>query len=236
MSDGNTVAYSLAVDMWSIGVILFILLSGYSPFWCACYGGLAAESLRRWQDPLTRAAVRTMRCFAHGPPWCLPADDDVDAVLFEKIRSGEYDADDPIWDSISEQVEDLLGSAGAFLQSPLLASWPPSPTVKRWLPQAKDLVAQLLVVDPSQRLSAKEALAHPWIQARPLRTIGLLHEPVLGVVHSATQFQSALPALPIEDFIHCIAGVRACCWVQSIRDWPPASTNSACTLGAAAAA
>ena len=32
------------------------------------------------------------------------ADDDVDAVLFEKIRSGEYDADDPIWDNISEQV------------------------------------------------------------------------------------------------------------------------------------
>jgi len=32
MSDGNTEAYSLAVDMWSIGVILFILLSGYSPF------------------------------------------------------------------------------------------------------------------------------------------------------------------------------------------------------------
>ena len=32
MSDGNQAAYSLAVDMWSIGVILFILLSGYSPF------------------------------------------------------------------------------------------------------------------------------------------------------------------------------------------------------------
>jgi len=32
MSDGNMEAYSLAVDMWSIGVILFILLSGYSPF------------------------------------------------------------------------------------------------------------------------------------------------------------------------------------------------------------
>ena len=32
------------------------------------------------------------------------ADDDVDAVLFEKIRSGEYDADDPIWDNISEEV------------------------------------------------------------------------------------------------------------------------------------
>ncbi len=32
MSDGNMEAYGLAVDMWSIGVILFILLSGYSPF------------------------------------------------------------------------------------------------------------------------------------------------------------------------------------------------------------
>jgi hypothetical protein len=34
--------YSPAVDMWSVGVILFILLSGYSPFGeecCACRGG-----------------------------------------------------------------------------------------------------------------------------------------------------------------------------------------------------
>ena len=29
--------------------------------------------------------------------------------------------------------------------------------------QAKDLVAQLLVVNPAQRLSAAQALAHPWI-------------------------------------------------------------------------
>ena len=31
VGDGVT-EYSPAVDMWSIGVILFILLSGYSPF------------------------------------------------------------------------------------------------------------------------------------------------------------------------------------------------------------
>ena len=48
--------YSPGVDMWSAGVILFILLSGYSPF-----------------------------------------DDENDAVLFQKIKSGKYDDDDPIW-------------------------------------------------------------------------------------------------------------------------------------------
>eukprot|EP00891_Asterochloris_glomerata_P001841 jgi/Astpho2/1841/fgenesh1_pm.00038_%23_10_t len=90
ISDGNQ-AYSPAVDMWSVGVILFILLSGYSPF-----------------------------------------DDENDAVLFEKIKSGNYDADDPIWDHVSNS--------------------------------AKDLVARLLIVDASQRLSAKQALQHPWLK------------------------------------------------------------------------
>ncbi|KAL3158107.1 hypothetical protein ABBQ32_011709 [Trebouxia sp. C0010 RCD-2024] len=66
ISDGNQ-AYSPAVDMWSMGVILFILLSGYSPF-----------------------------------------DDENDAVLFEKIKKGEYDADDPIWDNVSVPAKDLV--------------------------------------------------------------------------------------------------------------------------------
>ena len=50
-----------------MGVILFILLSGYSPF-----------------------------------------DDENDAVLFEKIKKGEYDADDPIWDQVSLPAKDLV--------------------------------------------------------------------------------------------------------------------------------
>mmetsp|Transcript_38638 Transcript_38638/g.109276 ORF Transcript_38638/g.109276 Transcript_38638/m.109276 type:complete len:369 (-) Transcript_38638:409-1515(-) len=83
--------YTPAVDMWSVGVILFILLSGYSPF-----------------------------------------DDDNDQILFEKIKQGVYDTDDPVWDDVSD-----LG---------------------------KDLVAKLLTVDASCRLSAVEALGHPWIQ------------------------------------------------------------------------
>lgn len=65
------------------------------------------------------------------------ADDDNDAVLFEKIKSGEYDADDPVWDHVSDD--------------------------------AKDLVARLLVVDASRRLSAGQALAHPWLQVSHIR-------------------------------------------------------------------
>lgn len=38
------------------------------------------------------------------------ADDENDAVLFEKIKLGEYDADDPIWDHVSDSAKDLVVS------------------------------------------------------------------------------------------------------------------------------
>lgn len=52
-------------------------------------------------------------------------------MLFEKIKKGNYDADDPIWESISAE--------------------------------AKDCVAKLLTVDPDARMTAEEALTHPWV-------------------------------------------------------------------------
>lgn len=64
-------------------------------------------------------------------PLTWPTDDDNDAVLFEKIKKGNYDADDPIWENISLD--------------------------------AKDVVAKLLTVDSEKRLTADEALQHPWV-------------------------------------------------------------------------
>lgn len=39
---------------------------------------------------------------------CHVPDDDNDAVLFEKIKSGNYDADDPIWENISDEAKDVV--------------------------------------------------------------------------------------------------------------------------------
>ena len=84
-------AYTPAVDMWSVGVILFILLSGYSPF-----------------------------------------DHDDEEQLFKNIKEGTYCMDDRIWRYISEG--------------------------------AKDCVRQLLTVDVMNRMTATQALQHPWIR------------------------------------------------------------------------
>lgn len=81
--------YDKQIDMWSAGVIMYILLCGYPPFY-----------------------------------------NDNESVLFESIMSGNFEFHSPYWDHIS--------------------------------PQAKDLIMKLLVVDPSKRLSAEEALNHPW--------------------------------------------------------------------------
>jgi len=84
--------YGKAVDMWSLGVILFVLLGGYAPFEDDPNGGVK---------------------------------------LFEKIKKAKYSFNPKYWNHVSEE--------------------------------AKDLIRNLLVVDPSQRLTAEQALSHPWI-------------------------------------------------------------------------
>ncbi|XP_013397255.1 calcium/calmodulin-dependent protein kinase type IV-like [Lingula anatina] len=83
--------YSTAVDMWSVGVITYILLCGYEPFYC-----------------------------------------DNEKEMYKKIIKGDYMFDAPWWDDVSEN--------------------------------AKDLVRQLLKVDPAERLTSSQALEHPWLK------------------------------------------------------------------------
>ncbi|EFJ39750.1 hypothetical protein VOLCADRAFT_78266 [Volvox carteri f. nagariensis] len=82
--------YGPGVDMWSAGVVLYILLGGYPPFWS-----------------------------------------DSEPQLFDMIRKGKYSFGDPVWNKVSES--------------------------------AKDLIRKLLVVDPTKRLTATEALQHQFI-------------------------------------------------------------------------
>jgi calcium/calmodulin-dependent protein kinase I len=90
--------YDNSVDMWGIGVITYILLAGYPPFY----------------DENNR---------------------DDDTALFEKVIHVEYDFDDECWDEISEL--------------------------------ARDFIKSLLIKDPSDRLSAKQALKHEWFSSEP---------------------------------------------------------------------
>jgi len=82
--------YDNEVDIWSIGVITYVLLCGFTPF----YG-------------------------------------DNQRQLFERILHAKYDFPSPEWDDVSAT--------------------------------AKDFVSKLLVVNPADRLSAEQALTHPWI-------------------------------------------------------------------------
>lgn len=84
--------YGLAADMWSLGVILYVLLCGYPPF---------------------RAKTQNDQ--------------------FKKVVAGKFDfPEQKVWGTISAE--------------------------------AKDLIVKLLVLDPAGRLTAEQALQHPWMQ------------------------------------------------------------------------
>jgi len=90
--------YDKSVDMWGIGVITYILLAGYPPFY--------DEN-----------------------------DNEDETGLFEKVINVEYDFEDECWDEISDL--------------------------------AKEFISALLQRVPSNRLTATQALEHPWLSSTP---------------------------------------------------------------------
>eukprot|EP00074_Homo_sapiens_P091420 XP_016868152.1 calcium/calmodulin-dependent protein kinase type II subunit beta isoform X17 [Homo sapiens] len=86
-------AYGKPVDIWACGVILYILLVGYPPFW-----------------------------------------DEDQHKLYQQIKAGAYDFPSPEWDTVT--------------------------------PEAKNLINQMLTINPAKRITAHEALKHPWVCQR----------------------------------------------------------------------
>ena len=85
--------YDEKCDIWSCGVILYILLCGYPPINCRS-----------------------------------------EKELIERVKQGKYEFDPLEWDVVSDF--------------------------------AKDLIKKTMEKDPEKRLSAIQALNHPWIQQR----------------------------------------------------------------------
>jgi len=84
-------SYDTKCDIWSVGVILYMLLSGNPPF-----------------------------------------NGSSDIQIIEAVKKGDFEINGGVWDEIS--------------------------------PEAKDLVMRMLTHNPEQRVSAAEALNHPWFQ------------------------------------------------------------------------
>ncbi|KAM9394726.1 calcium/calmodulin-dependent protein kinase type II subunit gamma isoform 12-T12 [Salvelinus alpinus] len=85
--------YGKPVDIWACGVVLYILLVGYPPFW-----------------------------------------DEDQHKLYQQIKAGAYDFPSPEWDTVT--------------------------------PEAKNLINQMLTINPAKRITADQALKHPWICQR----------------------------------------------------------------------
>lgn len=127
--------YGKEVDIWSIGVITFILLGGYPPF-----------------------------------------HDENKALLYKKIKKGKVIFHPQYWDQVSDE--------------------------------AKDIIRRMLTLDVEQRITAKQALEHPWVRGDDAtlaaRDLGKNLEQ-LKLFNARRKFKSAISTVILAQRLHKMA-------------------------------
>uniref|UniRef100_A0A8P4GKS3 calcium/calmodulin-dependent protein kinase n=1 Tax=Dicentrarchus labrax TaxID=13489 RepID=A0A8P4GKS3_DICLA len=123
-------AYGKPVDIWACGVILYILLVGYPPFW-----------------------------------------DEDQHKLYQQIKAGAYDFPSPEWDTVT--------------------------------PEAKNLINQMLTINPAKRITAQEALKHPWVCQRST-VASMMHRQETVECLKKFNFKTLIceSAFTRQDFVH----------------------------------
>ncbi|GAY66283.1 hypothetical protein CUMW_247520, partial [Citrus unshiu] len=134
--------YGKKADIWSAGVLLYVLLSGAPPFW--------AETEQGIYDAILLGHVSF-----EGPPWPTISSSAKDLIL----KTPTYNPTERI--TSAQALAMNLGIFDAILQGDIDFDSAPWPTISSG---AKDLVRRMLTQDPKKRITAAEVLDHPWLK------------------------------------------------------------------------
>lgn len=129
--------YGKSIDIWAVGVILYILLCGFPPFY-----------------------------------------DESDSKLYRLILKGNVEFPDGYWDDVSES--------------------------------AKEVILKMLIVDPEKRMTADDALAHPWIKGETTTEKDLADTVTTNLKkYRRTKFQKAVDAVRAVQRLKGLAAPKA---------------------------
>uniref|UniRef100_A0A669D5L3 calcium/calmodulin-dependent protein kinase n=1 Tax=Oreochromis niloticus TaxID=8128 RepID=A0A669D5L3_ORENI len=137
-----------------VGVILYILLVGYPPFW-----------------------------------------DEDQHKLYQQIKAGAYDFPSPEWDTVT--------------------------------PEAKNLINQMLTINPAKRITAQEALKHPWVCQRST-VASMMHRQ--ETVECLKKFNARRKLKVIFTVFPCVTHILRCAYLSlmSLNHFLPSLNTFTC--------